>query len=166
MFIILDYIKRLITLQLRLIDAGYVVEAQELECYKSAKILQMFGSKTEQQKDDQLMVNIKDEPINTDNNIDNNMENDENVDQRSMIEKHMNDLHTLLKNHEEKTKESSIPSVVATKTSCALRSAIIHNALQRSTSKKCIHCRNNLRYIKFLRKKLVYYITQAEMKEK
>ncbi|XP_067615853.1 DNA-directed RNA polymerase I subunit RPA1 isoform X2 [Eurosta solidaginis] len=51
-----------------------------------------------------------------------------------------------------------------TKTSCGIRAAIVHAALQRVPFKKCIHCHKPLRNIRYLYRKLVYYITANELK--
>lgn len=115
-------------MQLRLIDAGYIVEAQELELYKSEIVL---------------------------NNVDTlvKLENGDNVHPR------IGEMYQLLEKGE-------INKVNVTKTSCALRAAIVNAALQRPMSKKCVHCKNPLRNIRYLHRKLVYYMSIAEIKNK
>uniref|UniRef100_A0A1A9URE7 DNA-directed RNA polymerase subunit n=1 Tax=Glossina austeni TaxID=7395 RepID=A0A1A9URE7_GLOAU len=61
-------------------------------------------------------------------------------------------------------RQSSLNNV--TKTSCALRSAIIHATVQFPTSKRCIHCKQTLRKVRYLHRKLVCYVNVAEIKTK
>lgn len=51
-----------------------------------------------------------------------------------------------------------------TKTTCALRTAIVNNTLQRSLNKKCMHCGEHLRNVRYLQRKLVHYMGIAELK--
>lgn len=151
---------------MRLIDAGYIVEAQELELYKSAKTLQMLATTSSAEIKEETEIAVKQEamegrPVE---------EADDEANHGFMMQQRMNQLYNLLgfdhHQHDRREQDGSPPAVEATKTSCALRTAIVHSALQRSTTKKCIHCRNSLRYVKFMHQKLVYYMTLAEIKEK
>lgn len=62
--------------------------------------------------------------------------------------------------------KNQINKVNVTKTSCALRSAIVNAALQRPATKKCLHCKKPLRNIHYLHRKLVYFMSIAEITEK
>lgn len=113
---------------MRLIDAGYIVEAQELEIYKSEIIL---------------------------NNIETfvKLENGDNAHPR------IAEMYQILEKGESN-------QVNVTKTSCALRSAIVNSALQRPILKKCLHCEKPLRNVRYLHRKLVYYMSITQIKSK
>ncbi|KNC24906.1 DNA-directed RNA polymerase I subunit RPA1 [Lucilia cuprina] len=118
----------ILILQLRLINVGYIVEAQELEMYKSEIVLNNVETKVK-------------------------LESGDNVHPR------IGEMYQLLE-------KGIINKVNVTKTSCALRSAVVNAALQRPSSKKCIHCKNPLRNIRYLHRKLVYYMSISEIKSK
>ncbi|XP_017486749.1 PREDICTED: DNA-directed RNA polymerase I subunit RPA1 [Rhagoletis zephyria] len=120
-----DHVCEVLTLQLRLLEAGYIVEAQELEIFKSEVVCQNEENLVKQEGGDYVHPHIA-----------------------AMFE--------LLKKGESNASNN-------TKTSCAVRSAIVHAALQRVTLKKCMHCQKPLRNIRYLYRKLVYYVTAAEM---
>ncbi|CAD6991779.1 unnamed protein product [Ceratitis capitata] len=121
-----DHVCQILALQLRLIDAGYVVEAQELEIFKSEIVTQNEEHLVKLEGGDYVHPRIA-----------------------AMFE--------LLKKGKSNASNN-------TKTSCGIRSALVHAALQRVPFKKCIHCQKPLRNIRYLYRKLVYYITAAEMK--
>ncbi|XP_053969844.1 DNA-directed RNA polymerase I subunit RPA1 [Anastrepha ludens] len=120
------HVCEVLALQLRLLDAGYIVEAQELEIFKSEVVCQ----------NDENLVKL---------------ESGEYVHPRiaAMFE-------LLKKGHSNVSNN--------TKTSCGIRSAIVHAAFQRVAFKKCIHCQKPLRNIRYLYRKLIYYITAEEMR--
>ncbi|XP_017866097.1 PREDICTED: DNA-directed RNA polymerase I subunit RPA1 [Drosophila arizonae] len=123
-----DHESEIIMLQLRLIDAGYIIEAQELELFKSEVVCQ-----------------------NTDEMV--KLDNGDAVHPRIAAVQEM-----LAKNVSNASN--------ATKTSCSLRTAITHAALQRGSSKKCRHCNKSMRFVRYLHRRLVYYVTIADMKER
>lgn len=53
-----------------------------------------------------------------------------------------------------------------TKTSCEIRSAVVSAATQRPQHKKCIHCKKALRNVRYVHRKLVYYMSIAEIKDR
>nr|XP_014089551.1 DNA-directed RNA polymerase I subunit RPA1 [Bactrocera oleae] len=120
------HVCEVLTLQLRLVDAGYIVEAQELEIFKSEIVCQ----------NEERLVKTED---------------------GKYIHPRIAAMFELLKKGESNACNN-------TKTSCGIRSALVHAALQRVPFKKCIHCEKPLRNIRYLYRKLVYYITAAEMK--
>ncbi|ALC41779.1 RpI1 [Drosophila busckii] len=123
-----DHESEIIMLQLRLIDAGYIIEAQELEIFKSEVVCQ-----------------------NTEELV--KLDNGDAVHPRIAAMKEL-----LAKN------VSNTSNV--TKTSCSLRTAITHAALQRGTSKKCRHCNKSMLFVRYMHRRLVYYVTIADLKER
>lgn len=118
----------ILSLQLRLVDAGYVVEAQELERYKS-----------------EIVYNNEETRVKSENG---------------------DDLHPRIAQMIQLLAKGQSNQVNVTKTSRAVRAAIINAALQRPASKKCQHCSQNLRNVRYMHHRLVYYISMAEMKSK
>lgn len=128
MFVSTEHQSDILILQLRLIDMGYIVEAQELEIYKSEVVLNNVTTLIKLEKGDNVHPRIA-------------------------------ELHQLL--------EKGVSNQVnVTKTSCALRTAIVNAALQRPMNKSCLHCKKNLRNVRYLHRKLVYYMSVAEIKSK
>lgn len=115
-------------LQLQLVDAGCIVEGQEIEKFKSKSFLQNG------------LAQVK-------------------LEEGSHGHSRLLELRRLLEE-----RQSSLNYV--TKTSCALRSAIIHATVQVPTSKRCIHCKQTLRKVRYLHRKLVCYVNVAEIKTK
>lgn len=115
-------------LQLRLVDAGFIVEAQELEKYKSELVFNNFVTLVKLESGDNVHPRIA-------------------------------EMYQLLDRRQDN-------QVNVTKTSCAVRSAIVNAALQRPASKKCIHCGQLLRHISYKYRKLVYHMSVAEIKNK
>uniref|UniRef100_A0A1A9ZZT2 DNA-directed RNA polymerase subunit n=1 Tax=Glossina pallidipes TaxID=7398 RepID=A0A1A9ZZT2_GLOPL len=118
----------LVKLQLQLVDAGCIVEGQEIEKFKSKSFFQ----------NEHAQVKLED---------------------GSHVDSRLLELRRLLGE-----RQSSLNYV--TKTSCALRSAIIHATVQIPTSKRCIHCKQTLRKVRYLHRKLVCYVNVAEIKTK
>jgi len=114
-------------LQLRLIDAGYIIEAQELELFKSEIVCQ-------------------------------NTENLVAIKNGDMVHPHIAAMYKLLEKNEKNSSNS-------TKTSCSLRTAITHSALQR-LGKKCRHCNKSMRFVRYMHRRLVFYVTLADIKER
>lgn len=114
-------------LQLRLIDAGYIIEAQELELFKSEIVCQ-----------------------NTDELI--KLKNGDLVHPRIAA------MYELLAKNEKNSSNS-------TKTSCSLRTAVTHAALQKA-GKKCRHCNKSMRFVRYMHRRLVFYVTLADLKER
>lgn len=146
-----------------MIDAGFIVEAQELESYKAVKVLQFFSDTVDEKMDikvEQDIDVVMQSLVKQEEGVEEPAQQE--INQGSIIERRMNEFHALLMDREES--KESLKAVEVTKSSCALRAAIVHNALQRTTHKKCIHCRKSLRYVKYMQQKLVHYMTLAEMK--
>ncbi|XP_030388512.1 DNA-directed RNA polymerase I subunit RPA1 isoform X2 [Scaptodrosophila lebanonensis] len=123
-----DHECQIIMLQLQLIDAGYIIEAQELELFKSEIVCQ-------------------------------NTEELVQIDTGDSVHPRIAYMHELLRKNIRNANN-------ATKTSCSLRTAITHAALQRSQNKKCRHCSKSMRYVRYLHRRLVYYVTIADIKER
>ncbi|KAH8253394.1 hypothetical protein KR032_005263 [Drosophila birchii] len=122
-----DHECEIIMLQLRLIDAGYIIEAQELELFKSEIVLQ----NTEE------MVTLKN---------------------GDLVHPTIAAMYNLLAKNEKNFSNS-------TKTSCSLRTAVTHAALQRA-GKKCRHCNKSMRSVRYMHRRLVFYVTLADIKER
>ncbi|XP_043646284.1 DNA-directed RNA polymerase I subunit RPA1 [Drosophila teissieri] len=122
-----DHECEIIMLQLRLIDAGYIIEAQELELFKSEIVCQ--------NSDDLVALKNGD-----------------------MVHPHIAAMYSLLEKNEKNSSNS-------TKTSCSLRTAITHAALQR-LGKKCRHCNKSMRFVRYMHRRLVFYVTLADIKER
>jgi len=114
-------------LQLRLIDAGYIIEAQDLELFKSEIVCQ---------NSDQLVT----------------------LSNGDLVHPTIAAMYSLLEKNEKNSSNS-------TKTSCSLRTAITHAALQR-LGKKCRHCNKSMRYVRYMHRRLVFYVTLADIKER
>ncbi|SPP75301.1 DNA-directed RNA polymerase I subunit RPA1 [Drosophila guanche] len=117
----------IIMLQLRLIDAGYIIEAQELEIFKSEIVCQ-----------------------NTEELI--------KLDNGDAVHPRIAAMHELLL-------KSPKEALHTTKTTCSLRTAVTHSALQRP-GKKCRHCNKSMRYVRYMHRRLVFYVTIADIKER
>uniref|UniRef100_A0A1A9WHW6 DNA-directed RNA polymerase subunit n=1 Tax=Glossina brevipalpis TaxID=37001 RepID=A0A1A9WHW6_9MUSC len=118
----------LLQLQLQLIDVGCIIEALEVEEFKSKSILEDEVGKVK--LEDSCSVNPR-----------------------------LLELRQVLS-----TRQSNLSN--ATKTTCALRSAIVHSTLQVPTSKRCVHCKQTLSKVRYLHQKLVCYMSLAEIKSK
>ncbi|XP_075169735.1 RNA polymerase I subunit RpI1 [Haematobia irritans] len=116
----------IITLQLRLIEAGYVVEAQELEIFKSEIVFNSEETRVKSEDGEYVHPRI--------------------AEMQQLLAKGQSN------------------QVNVTKTSRAVRSAIVNAALQRPGSNKCHHCHQSLKTVRYMHHKLVYYISMAEMK--
>ncbi|KAH8305928.1 hypothetical protein KR018_004137 [Drosophila ironensis] len=122
-----DHESAIIMLQLRLIDAGFIIEAQELELFKSEIVCQ---NSTE-------MATLPNGDV---------------------VHPRIAEMFHLLENSEKVAGNS-------TKTSCSLRTAITHAALQRA-GKKCRHCGKSMRYVRYMHRRLMFYVTLADIKER
>ncbi|XP_017039260.1 DNA-directed RNA polymerase I subunit RPA1 [Drosophila ficusphila] len=122
-----DHECEIIMLQLRLIDAGYIIEAQDLELFKSEIVCQ--------NSDD--LVSLKN---------------------GDLVHPNIAAMYKLLEKDEKNASNS-------TKTSCSLRTAITHSALQRA-GKKCRHCNKSMRSVRYMHRRLVFYVTKADIKER
>lgn len=101
----------ILVIQLQLLDAGYITEAQEIEIFKS----------------DVVMSGIKQE------------ENSKLKEYKKLIE----------------TGLQSLDVVENTKNTEALRAAIVSSSIKNNTNKRCIHCKDPLKKIKYSFKKLM-----------
>lgn len=122
----IDATPKVITeLQLRLVDAGYIIEAEELEQYKS----KTFNG-TE--------VRIK-------------MEGGTEV-------------HPKVAEYHELLLREPFNQFNTTKSSEAIRNAILANTLAECVQKKCIHCKMQMKRVKFSYRRLVFGLTKGDMK--
>ncbi|XP_055854133.1 DNA-directed RNA polymerase I subunit RPA1 [Episyrphus balteatus] len=118
----------ILTLQLQLVDAGYVIEAQELEIFKSEYVC----NNTEQF--------VKGE--------------------------HGEVTHPQIAQMYELIAKGTKNACNNTKTSCSIRSALIHSALQcGGKTKKCIHCTKPLKRMRLLGGKLVVYVSKSDLEK-
>ncbi|KAH8327289.1 hypothetical protein KR074_009351 [Drosophila pseudoananassae] len=122
-----DHEQQIIMLQLRLIDAGYIIEAQELELFKSEIVCQ---------NTDELAT----------------------LKNGDLVHPRIAAMYELLSKNEKNSSNS-------TKTSCSLRTAVTHAALQKA-GKKCRHCNKSMRFVRYMHRRLVFYVTLADLKER
>lgn len=109
----------ILILQLRLIDAGYIIEAQEIEIFKS----------------DVVQTEAKDE-----------------------MDTKLTELKRLIE-----TGLHSCDVAENTKNTEALRTSIVSSSIKSSPSKKCIHCKEALKKVKYSFKKLVMSAPSSEL---
>ncbi|XP_055901789.1 DNA-directed RNA polymerase I subunit RPA1 [Eupeodes corollae] len=115
----------ILILQLQLVDAGFVIEAQEMEIYKSEYVCQNSDEFVKGENGERTHPRI--------------------AQLRELIAK------------------STKNTCNNTKTSCGIRSAIIHSAMQCRTTKKCSYCSKAMRLIKYSYGKLVIYVTKSDL---
>ncbi|XP_013113377.2 DNA-directed RNA polymerase I subunit RPA1 [Stomoxys calcitrans] len=123
-----QHVLDILSLQLHLIEAGYVVEAQELEMFKSEIVFNSAETRVKTERGDYL--------------------------------------HPRLSEMFQLLSKGRSNQVNVTKTSRAVRAAIVNAALQRPMSSKCQHCNENLKNVRYMHHKLVYYVSVAEMRSK
>lgn len=132
--------KEIVALQLRLIDAGFVTEAQDLEDRKFTFCNSSKNSRKKQLDDDDSQDDRVEKSYN----------------------KHIKRLNKLLSNNEGKERSST------TKTSEALRLAIVHSCVVEATvggysKSKCMHCQLPLRRVRISNKKIVVMVGKNDM---
>lgn len=108
----------ILVIQLRLLDAGYIIEAQEIEIYKSEVVL----AQSKEEKN-------------------------------SKLEEYKRLLETGLQ---------SCDVVENTKNSEALRTSIVSNSVKSNPNKRCIHCKEALKKIKYSFRKLMLTASKSE----
>lgn len=113
-----DNVLEILVLQLRLLDAGYITEAQEIEIYKSEVVLA-------QSKEDK----------------------------NSKLEEYKRLLETGLQ---------SCDAVENTKNLEALRTSIVSNSVKNNPNKRCIHCKESLKKVKYSFRKLMLTASKSE----
>lgn len=123
----IDHESEIIMLQLRLIDAGYIIEAQDLELFKSEIAC----------LNDDVMLTLRN---------------------GHLVHPTIAAMYDLLEKNEKNLSNS-------TKTSCSLRTAVTNAALQRA-GKKCRHCNKSMRSVRYMHRRLVFYVTMADLKER
>lgn len=128
--------KAIVDLQLRLCDAGYIIEAQDLEIVKE-KHLNSSTSDSEQKFDQRQQKN---------------------EDYKEYYVEVMDKYNLLLK--EEPTNHYNV-----TKNSGAIRTAIINSTIGGIVSKNCIHCKFIMKKVKYTYKKLVLTISKKDMEQ-
>lgn len=104
--------------QLRLLDAGYIIEAQDIEIFKSVALAES--------KDDR----------------------------DTKLEEYKRLLETGLE---------SCDVVENTKNSEALRTSIVSSSIRNNPNKRCIHCKEALKKVKYTFKKLMLTASKSEL---
>lgn len=113
-----ESVMEVLLLQFRLIDAGFITEAQDIEIYKSDVVMaQSRGEKN--------------------NKLD---------EYKRLLE----------------TGLMSVDIVENTKNSEALRSSIVNSSIKIDSNKRCIHCKEALKKVKYSFKKLMISASKAE----
>lgn len=135
-------VKEIVELQLKLIDAGFMTEAQDLE---DKKFTFCNSSK-----------NARKRPLDDDSSQDDRVEKSYN--------KLIKQLNKLITNSEGQERSSK------TKTSEALRLAIVHSCVVEATAgssakSKCMHCQLPLKRVRISNKKIVVMVGKNEMIE-
>lgn len=113
-----ENVMEILVLQLKLLDAGYIIEAQEIEIFKS----------------DVVAESSKEEKSNK-------------------IEEIKRLLNTGLQ---------SCDIIENTKNSEALRTSIVNSSIKSNPNKRCIHCKEALKKVKFSFKKLMISASKSE----
>lgn len=113
-----DNVMEILVLQLRLLDAGYIIEAQEIEIYKSEVVLAQSkeekNSKLEEYKR-LLQIGLKSGDV---------IENTKNLE--------------------------------------ALRTSIVSNSVKNNPNKRCVHCKESLKKVKYTFRKLMLTASKSE----
>lgn len=120
-----DVNKTVTELQLQLVDAGYIIEAEELEQYKSEN------------------VNDGEVKIKMENGVE--------------VHKKVAEYHELLL-------REPYNQYGTTKSTESIRNAILNNTMAECVTKKCIHCKQLMKRVKFSYKRLVFGLTKGDMK--
>lgn len=118
-----EHVLDILKLQLRLLDAGYIIEAQDIEIFKSEVV----------------QANVKE-------------------DEEKGIHSKLDEYKRLLE-----TGLQSCDVVENTKNSEALRTAIVSSSIKSNPNKKCIHCKEALKKVKFSFKKLMVTASKSEL---
>lgn len=108
----------ILVLQLRLLDAGYMVEAQDIEIYKSEVVL----AQSKEEKNSKL------------------------DEYKSLLEIGL----------------KSCDIIENTKNSEALRTSIVSSSVKNNPNKKCIHCKESLKKVKYSFRKLMLTASKSE----
>lgn len=117
-----ENVLEILTIQLKLLDAGYIIDAQDIEIFKSDAIAQ----------------NAKE------SGADSKLE-----EYKKLIES-----------------GKTIGNVVEnTKNSEALRASIVNSSIKYTTSTRCIHCKEQLRKVKYSFKKLMMSVPRSDLDE-
>lgn len=110
---------RVIALQLRLVDAGHVAEALDVEIFKSEVVANNDGQVEGESKLKEYEDLLQREPLNT--------------------------------------------SVENTKNSESLRNSIVNTSIRIPPIKRCMHCKEGLKKVKYTFKKLMMSVTRADV---
>lgn len=124
--------KEIVEMQLRLIDSGYLIEAQDLE---EAKILFTQVTKLQGRKQEDEETRVANE------------------------ERKHKKYAKLMKSYRKMLENDPVNHYNTTKNTESIRHAVVHSTIAASGSKglsnKCIHCQRNLRRVRYSYKKLV-----------
>lgn len=113
-----ESVMEVILIQLRLIDAGFITEAQDIEIYKSQVVM---------------------------------------TQSRENSNSKLDEYKRLLK-----TGLESVDKIQNTKNSEALRTSIVSSSIKIDPSKRCIHCKEVLKKVKYSFKKLMISASKTE----
>lgn len=121
-----DHVKRILTLQLQLIDAGYVIEAEEIDIYKSESINNSGQAQIKTEGGIHLHPKV--------------------AEYQEM----------LLKDPVNRYSNSNINTQTA-------RSTIVNSTIKNSLLKKCLHCKVDLKRVKFSFSRLMISVPKADV---
>lgn len=113
-----ENVMEILVLQLKLLDAGYIIEAQEIEIFKSDVVAE--SSKEEKTAKIKEMKRLLDTGL------------------------------------------QSYDVVENTKNSEALRTSIVNSSIKSNPNKRCIHCKEALKKVKYSFKKLMISASKSE----
>lgn len=118
-----ENVLEILVIQLRLLDAGYIIEAQDIEMFKS----------------DVVQANIK-------------------AEREQGHTSKLDDYKKLLE-----TGFKSFDVTENTKNSEALRTSIVNSSIKSNPNKRCIHCKEALKKVKYSFKKLMVTASKSEL---
>ena len=133
----------MVELQLRLIDAGYLIEAQDLE---DQKLMYAYLAKTSTKK-------TQDEDM------------EERIKSKDKIEK---SYFKVMKKYNKILEQDPINHYNKTKNTEALRMAVVNSTIASavsSTTNRCIHCQTIMRRVRYSYKKLVVAVSKQDLNE-
>lgn len=121
-----EHVLEILILQLRLLDAGYIIEAQDIEIFKS-EVVQANAKRDDDDGDEGA---------------------------HSKLDEYKRLLETGLQSYD---------VVENTKNSEALRTSIVSSSIKNNPNKRCIHCKEALKKVKFSFKKLMVTASKSEL---
>jgi DNA-directed RNA polymerase I subunit RPA1 len=139
-FIVLERLKEIVEMQLRLVDAGYDIEAQELEDQKIlyASVMKLSTKKSLEDQDEGMNTSEKENKAYT----------------------------KMMKKYAKLMEREPVNHCGGTKNTEAIRMAIVNSTIAASslaTSTKCIHCHSTMRRVRYSYKKLVVTVSKRDL---